>query len=64
MDAASNRSKNEKGKNAARLRILSFYIRKPEDQEGPKRFKDPAAPQIEGKPKEADVVDLGSDFFN
>lgn len=61
MDQASSRSKNEKGKNAARLRILQFYIRTETD--GPKRFKDPAAPQLEPKAG-PDTEDLGSNFFD
>lgn len=62
MHLAESRSKTEKGKNAARLRVLSVYIRT-KDDEGPKKYKDPAAPQLDGKPKEADTVDLGDNFF-
>ena len=60
MDAASNRSKTEKGKNGARKRILDFRLRSA-DPETPRKFKDPAAPV--GVPKAPEDVDLGSDFF-
>lgn len=60
MQAAENRAKNAKGKANARLRVLNVYLQPAQD--GPRRFKDPAAPTGEPKP-EPDTINLGNDFF-